>query len=43
MGLLEVGELTCPANEAKLVADADFIAENLAKALHFVVTTKAKR
>lgn len=35
-GLLEVGELTCPEMERRLVAGADAIAANVAKALLFV-------
>lgn len=35
-GLLEVGELTCPDMEQRLVAGADAIASNVAKALMFV-------
>jgi len=36
-GLLEVGELTCAKMEEQLVLNADAIAENLARALAFVV------
>lgn len=36
-GLLEIGELTCPAKEQILVTNADAIAANVARALDFVV------
>jgi len=35
-GLLEVGEITCPASEKKLVDGADRLAENLAKAIAYI-------
>jgi N-acetylmuramoyl-L-alanine amidase len=38
-GLLEVGELTCPTSERMLINSANLIADNLAQALIFIVTT----
>lgn len=40
-GLLEIGELTCPATERDLVASSDKIATNVARALSFIVETSA--
>lgn len=36
-GLLEIGEITCPAEEQKLVLNADRIANNLALALEYIM------
>lgn len=38
-GLLEIGELTCADKEKRLVASADAIAANIARALEFLATT----
>lgn len=40
-GLLEIGELTCPATERDLVAASDKIATNVARALSFIIETSA--
>ena len=39
-GVLEVGELTCPQVEKRLIESADRIAANLSKAIEFVLSTK---
>jgi N-acetylmuramoyl-L-alanine amidase len=39
-GLLEVGELTCPPIEERLVSSANRIAANIAKAIAFVLDTQ---
>jgi N-acetylmuramoyl-L-alanine amidase len=36
-GILEVGELTCPQTEERLIRGADSIASNVARALRFIV------
>jgi len=37
-GILEIGELTCPGTERRLIVNADLIAANIARALEFVST-----
>jgi hypothetical protein len=38
-GLLEVGELTCPKSEEQLVVGIDAVANNVARALSFVLAS----
>jgi hypothetical protein len=35
-GLLEVGELTCPEREKKLIGSSELIGDNIASALKFI-------
>jgi len=38
-GLLEVGELTCPASEKQLITSSKLIGLNIARAVNFIVQT----
>jgi N-acetylmuramoyl-L-alanine amidase len=41
-GLLEIGELTCPATEKQLISFSDLIALNIARGVNFIVQTPSE-